>query len=133
MIQRFTLPFAASALVLGTFALAQSQSKPVSKPITATGIVVGAPRTTGKVTQFNLRTSLGIYQVRPHSKTQMQEVRGGDLVRVYGRPLGRVIYNANVKLLETKASDNPDDYAPPAIERLDGEPREGAQERSNVN
>ena len=107
MFQRLTLPIAASALVLGTFALAQSQpskSKPVSAPITAIGIVVGAPYMTDNRMEFNLRTSAGLYRVRPHSKAQMKEIRGGDRIRAYGRPLGKVIYGANVKLLEARAS-----------------------------
>ena len=132
MFQRFTLPLATTALVMGTFALAQSQSEPKSKPVAATGIVVGAPRTTDNAIEFDLRTAAGLYRVRPHSKTQMKEIRGGDKVRVFGRPLGKVIYGANVRLLQAKASDIADDYDRPAVERLDGEPREGAEDKSNA-
>ena len=131
MLHRFTVPLAASALVLGTFALAQSKpGKPVSKPTTTVGIVVGAPRLTESPMEFDLRTRAGLYRVRPHSKTQMNEIRGGDQVRVYGSPLGLVIYNANVKLLKAKASDIADDYARPQVERLDGKPREGSQDKT---
>ena len=131
---RFTLPAATAVFVLGTFAVAQSQtkpkSKPVSKAIAATGIVVGAPRMSESPMEFDLRTQAGIYRVRPHSKMQMQGVRGGDKVRVYGRPLGLVIYGANVKLLQKKASDIAADYDQPRVERLDGKPTEGSQDKS---
>ena len=104
-----------------------------AKPIAATGIVVGAPRTLDDgAMEFDLRTRAGLYRVRPHSMKQMEEIRGGDRIRVFGTPQGRVIYKANVRLLEAKASDIADDYDQPAVERLDGEPREGTQDRSNV-
>ena len=114
--------------MLGTLAVAQAapKSNPVSKPVAATGIVVGAPG----ATEFNLRTATGILRVRFHGKVNIKEIRGGDQVRVFGRPLGRVLYDSNVKLLRTKASDNPDDYSQPAVERLDGEPRRGSEEKT---
>ena len=127
MFQRFTLPLATTALLMGTFAMAQAQPKsaPKSKAITATGIVVGAPR----ATDFDFRTAAGLYRVKFHAKVNMKNIRGGDQVRVYGKPLGRVIYNANVRLLKAKASDIADDYSRPTVERLDGKPRVGSQQK----
>lgn len=136
MFQRFTFPLAATAaataLVLGAFALApttvraQPKSNPKSTPVTATGIVVGAP----SASEFQLRTAAGFYRVKFHSKVNMKDVRGGDQVRVFGRPLGKVIYDANVRLLRAKASDIADDYTRPSVERLDGKPREGSQDKT---
>ena len=124
MFSKFTLPLASAALVLGTFAVASAQpeSAPKSKPVTATGIVVGAP----SASEFQLRTAAGFYRVKFHSKVNMKEIRGGDQVRVFGRPLGRVIYDANVRLLESKASDIADDYERTGPERADGTPIEGS-------
>ena len=128
MFSKFTLPFASAALVLGTFAVApaQPESAPKSKPVTATGIVVGAP----SAQDFQLRTAAGFYRIKFHSKVNMKEIRGGDLVRVFGRPLGRVIYDANVRLLEAKASDIADDYDRTGPESLDGTPRQGSEEKT---
>ena len=127
MFQRISLPITTATLLFGLITLAPAQPKttaPKSQPVTATGIVVRAPR----ATDFDLRTSARTYRVRFHSKTQMKDVRGGDRVRVYGRPLGLVIYDANVRLLEKKASDNAEDYDEPSVERLDGKPTKGSQE-----
>lgn len=128
MFQRFTFPLTATALVLGTFAMAQAQPKsnPKSKSVAATGIVAGAPG----ATDFQLRTRAGIYRVKFHAKVNMKEIHGGDQVRIFGHPLGKVFYDANVRLLRAKASDSPDDYNRPAVERLDGKPREGANDKS---
>ena len=128
MFQRFTSSIAATALVLGTCAALQAQPKsaPKSKPVMATGIVVGAP----SAKDFQLRTPAGFYRVQFHSKVNMKEIRGGDQVRVFGRPLGRVIYDANVRLLRAKASDIADDYQEPSVERLDGKPTEGSQDKT---
>ena len=121
MFPRFTLPLTATALVLGTFAMAQTQPKsnPKSKSVAATGIVAGAP----SATEFQLRTRAGVYRVKFHSKVNIKEIHGGDQVRVFGHPLGRVFYDANVRLLNARASDSPDDYARPATERVDGKIR----------
>ena len=138
MFQRFTLPILTSVTATALVAsIAVSQSQPAkgpqSKPVAATGIVVGAPRMLDEgAMEFDLRSASGLLRVRPHSKKQMEEIRGGDKVRVFGRPLGRVIYGANVRLLQAKASDIADDYDQPAVERLDGEPREGSEDRSNA-
>lgn len=128
MFQRFTFSLATSALVLGSFAVAQAKPKsnPVSRPVAATGIVVGAPG----ATDFQLRTATGLLRVRFHGKVNIKEIRGGDQVRVFGRPLGRVLYDSNVRLLRTKASSNPDDYSRSAVERLDGKPRRGSEEKT---
>ena len=127
MFPRFTLSLTATALVIGTFALSQAQPKsnPKSKSVAATGIVAGAP----SATEFQLRTSGGVYRVKFHAKVNMKEIQGGDQVRVFGHPLGRVFYDANVRLLRAKASNSPDDYSRPTVERLDGKPREGANDK----
>ncbi len=131
MFPRFTFPLTATALVLGTFAMAptlvqaQPKSNPKSKSVAATGIVAGAP----SATDFQLRTRAGIYRVKFHAKVNMKEIHGGDQVRVYGHPLGKVIYDANVRLLRAKASDSADDYDRPTVERLDGKPRMGANDK----
>ena len=133
MSSRFSFSLAGAALVtgtlvLGTFAVAQAKPKsnPGSRPVAATGIVVGAPG----ATDFQLRTATGLLRVRFHGKVNIKEIRGGDQVRVFGRPLGRVLYDSNVRLLRAKASNNPDDYSRPTVERLNGKPRRGSQERS---
>lgn len=127
MFQRFPLALTATALVLSTFALAQAQPKsnPKSKSISATGIVAGAPGDQ----DFQLRTAAGVYRVKFHAKVNMKEIHGGDQVRVFGHPLGKVIYDANVRLLRAKASNSPDDYNRPAVERLDGKPTVGANDK----
>lgn len=128
MFQRLTFPLAGAALLLGTFSVAQAKPKsnPVSRPITATGIVVGAPG----ATEFQLRTTTGLLRVRFHGKVAIKGIRGGDQVRVYGRPLGRVLYDSNVRLLRAKASANAEDYSQPAVERLNGKPRRGSEEKT---
>ena len=121
MTKRFTLVLAAAALMGGALygvpagrAQAQPKTTPVSKAIVATGIVVGAPR----MNDFDLRTSAATYRVRFHSKSQMQNVQGGDRVRVYGKPLGLVITGANVRLLKKRASDIADDYDRQSVQKV---------------
>lgn len=102
----------------GLAAHAQKTGGPVSAPVMAQGIVAGAPG----AEQFNLRTRTGILLVKPHSAALLKMVRGGDLVRVYGRPVGRFIYGANVRILQKKASNNAEDYQGPRVEKIDGNP-----------
>ena len=120
-IKRITFVLSMAAVLGGIFcaaptlkAQAQPKAAPVSKAITAIGIVVGAPR----MSDFDFRTSAATYRVRFHSKTQMQNVQGGDQVRVYGKPLGLVITGANVKLLKKRASDIADDYDRQSVQKV---------------
>lgn len=95
---------AASVLGATSFCLAQ---KPASTPVTATGIVAGAPQNR----DFRLRVTPSlIYDVNPHSGVDMTQVRGGDAVRVYGKIVGAKIYHANVRVLRRGASTVPEDY-----------------------
>lgn len=80
----------------------------LKKKLTFTGIVAGPPANG----EFRLRTSGQTYRVRKLSRPTLAKIRGGDLVRVYGVPLGLSISQASVRVLRSKASSSPDDYAP---------------------
>lgn len=73
------------------------------------GIVVGKPRRE----DFFLRSNGFVYLVRPHSPGLLKTIAGGDGVRVYGTVNGLNISNANVRVLQSRASTHWDDYAPP--------------------
>ena len=99
------------ALVFGAASL-QAQPKkdsgPKSQPVAVTGIVAGAPQ--GR--EFNLRATGGqIWRINIHSGANLKNVRGGDRVRVFGKPLGTKLFYCNVRVLRRGASDSPDDYA----------------------
>ncbi len=84
------------------------QPKNVSKAVSVTGIVAGAPR--GK--QFNMRANGQTYRVTVLPKVSLANVRGGDRVRVWGIPTRANLQRANVRVLASGVSDNPDDYNP---------------------
>jgi hypothetical protein len=71
-----------------------------------TGIVAGAPQNG----EFFLRANGQTYRVRPLSSVAMNSFRGGDRVRVFGIPTGLNLQRANVRVLQNRSSDNPDDY-----------------------
>ncbi len=98
--------FLASA---GLISKSQAQPKPsMAKPIGLVGIVAGS--FTGK--EFLLRANGETYRVRPLGKVDLKRIRGGDQVRVWGRPTGLRINFANVRVLQIGASSNPTDYNP---------------------
>ncbi len=87
----------------------RAQPKPsMAKPIGLTGIVAGS--FTGR--EFLLRANGETYRVRPLAKVALSGIKGGDRVRVWGRPTGLRINFANVRVLVSAASDNPTDYNP---------------------
>ena len=107
------------ALALGFFAVSQfnvaqaqnkptKSSQPVSHPASFTGIVSGAPQNG----EINLRVNGQVWRVKPASKAVLANIRGGDQVRAFGRPLGRFVYNAQLRVLRRSASTLPDDYLP---------------------
>ena len=118
MFSRSIAPVCAAFVALGSWSLAQAPKPvgPANPPVAARGIVVGAPG----ANSLNLRTSTGILIVKAHSMAQLKTVRGGDLVRVYGRPSGRFLTGANIRVLQRKASDNAEDYAGPRVEKVGG-------------
>lgn len=92
-------------LALFFAATVSAHAQPKSKPVTVTGYVAGAPQ----ATEFNLRTNGEIWRVKSNASL-ISRVRGGDLVRVFGRPLGRLIHKANIRVLRPRASTTPEDY-----------------------
>lgn len=107
-----TTLFAGVLLAALSVSTAKAQPKkdagPKSKPVTVNGIVAGAPQ--GR--EFNLRAAGGqIWRINIHSGANLKNVRGGDQVRVFGKPLGSTLYYCNVRVLRRGASDTPDDYA----------------------
>lgn len=78
----------------------------MARPITLTGIVAGAPQNG----EFILRANGQTFRVKPLAKVSISGVRGGDRVRVFGRPTGLRVTFANVRVLVSRASDNPSDY-----------------------
>lgn len=99
------------ALLTGAVLISTSQAQPkpsMAKPIGLTGIVAGS--FTGR--EFLLRANGETYRVRPLAKVSLKSVRGGDRVRVWGRPTGLRINFANVRVVEANASTNPSDFNP---------------------
>ena len=88
---------------------AQTARPSMARAITLTGIVGGAPM----AREFFLRANGETYRVQPLAKVGMSGVRGGDRVRVFGRPTGLIISHANVRVLTSRASDNASDYITP--------------------
>lgn len=80
----------------------------MARPIKLEGIV--APQPSAK--EFVMRANGETYRVRPLQKVGMSGVRGGDRVRVWGRPTGLIISYANVRVLASRASDAASDYIP---------------------
>lgn len=85
---------------------AQAQPKNVAKPILLVGIVAKSPQ--GK--QFNMRANGQTYRVTVLPKVSLTNVRGGDRVRVWGIPTRQNLQRANVRVLASGVSSNPDDY-----------------------
>ena len=85
---------------------AWAQYKNVAKPIRVTGIVAGSPK--GK--QFTMRANGQTYRVTVLPKVSLSNVRGGDRVRVWGIPTRANLQRANVRVIASGASANPDDY-----------------------
>ena len=104
------------ALSLATFSAsilqAQPKAKPgmakpsMAKPIGLTGTVAGA--FTGR--EFLLRANGQIYRVKPLSKVSLKGIKGGDSVRVWGRPTGLRVNYANVRLIQSSSSSEDSDY-----------------------
>lgn len=90
-----------SAQVLG-------QTKNVAKPVVVTGIVARSPQGNA----FSMRVRGQLYRVTVLHKVSLKGVHGGDRVRVWGIPTRLNLQRANVRVLESSASDNPDDYNP---------------------
>jgi hypothetical protein len=106
------LPIALSTLTYQT----QAQPKPsMAKPIKLTGIVAGAPANG----EFFLRANGQTFRVKPLAKVGISGVNGGDRVRVWGRPTGLRVNYANVRVLTSRASDNPTDYNPAPGQTID--------------
>ncbi len=80
----------------------------MAKPVALTGVVAG--NFTGR--EFTIRANGDSYRIRPLAKVLLKGVRGGDQVRVWGRPSGLTINYANVRVLQTGASSNPEDFNP---------------------
>ena len=87
---------------------AGAQNKNVAKSVLVTGLVAGSP--TGN--QFNMRANGQTYRVTVLPKVSLSNVKGGDRVRVWGIPTRLNLQRANVRVVQSNASDNPDDYAP---------------------
>lgn len=112
-----------SALVAGMAlaSTAQAQTKPgttkpnMAAPIGLTGIVAGS--FTGR--EFVLRANGTAYRVRPLAKVDLKSVRGGDQVRVWGRPSGLRINFANVRVVQRGASSDPTDFNPPPNQTIE--------------
>ncbi len=101
--------FIIAALGLASLPIvAQAQPKNVAKAILVTGIVAGAPQ--GR--QFLMRANGQTYRVTVLPKVNLANVRGGDRVRVWGIPTRANLQRANVRVLKSGASTNPDDYNP---------------------
>lgn len=104
-----TNKFVFAALALSLLCVgAGAQSKNVAKPVLITGLVAGSP--TGS--QFRMRAGNQTYRVTVLPKVSLRNVRGGDRVRVWGIPTRLNLQRANVRVVQSSASDNPDDYAP---------------------
>jgi len=88
--------------------IAQAQMKNVAKSIRVIGIVAGAPQ--GQ--QFTMRANGQTYRVTALPYVSLKNVRGGDRVRVWGIPTRANLQRANVRVIASAASDNPDDYNP---------------------
>ncbi|RYX83277.1 hypothetical protein EON83_15555 [bacterium] len=104
--KRISLVALAGALMLP--ASSWAQPKNVAKPIAVIGIVAGAPR--GQ--QFNMRANGQTYRVTVLPYVPLTNVKGGDRVRVWGIPTRANLQRANVRVLASGVSDNPDDYNP---------------------
>lgn len=92
-----------SSLLAGT---SQAQPKNVAKAIAVIGIVAGTPQGQQLIMRANGQT----YKVTALPKVSLANVKGGDRVRVWGIPTRQNLQRANVRVLETAASTNPDDY-----------------------
>lgn len=88
----------------------------MAKPIKLTGIVAGTP----SGGEFFLRANGQTFRVKPLPEVSMKGIRGGDRVRVWGRPTGLRVTFANVRVLVSRASDNPNDYNPAPGQTIDG-------------
>ncbi|HEX8463888.1 MAG TPA: hypothetical protein VF627_04655 [Abditibacterium sp.] len=103
------------ALGIGGAATANAQAQTqapksnLARAITLTGIVGGSPA----AGEFFLRANGETFRIKPLAKVGMSGVRGGDRVRVFGRPDGLIISSANVRVLTSRASDNASDYITP--------------------
>ncbi|PQV65059.1 hypothetical protein B1R32_10266 [Abditibacterium utsteinense] len=107
------------ALFAGAFSTSalRAQPKPsMARPISLTGIIAGSFM--GR--EFLLRANGETYRVRPLAKVSLQGVKGGDRVRVWGRPTGLRVNFANVRVLTPRASSNPSDYNPAPGATTDG-------------
>lgn len=117
-----TLKITFSTALLTSVALlstAQAQPKPsMARPIGLIGTVAGS--FTGN--EFLLRANGETYRVRPLAKVALKSIRGGDRVRVWGRPTGLRINYANVRVLQVGASGNPSDYNPAPNETIEKKP-----------
>ncbi len=112
---------ASSALFAGLalVSYAQAQPKPsMAKPIRLVGIVAGS----FNGPEFLLHANSQTYRVRPLSTVALKSIRGGDQVRVWGRPTGLRINYANVRVLQVGASSNPTDYNPAPGETVEKQP-----------
>lgn len=87
---------------------AQAQPKNVAKAIRVIGIVSRAPQ--GQ--QFSMRANGQTYRVTVLPYVSLKNVHGGDRVRVWGIPTRANLQRANVRVIASSASDNPDDYNP---------------------
>jgi hypothetical protein len=85
-----------------------AQTKNVAKPVLVTGIVAGAPRSNG----FSMHVNGQLYRVTVLPKVSLRNVKGGDRVRVWGIPTRLTLQRANVRVVQSGASSNPDDYNP---------------------
>lgn len=86
----------------------QAQPKNVAKSIGIIGIVAGTPQGN----QLMMRVRGQMYRVTVLPKVSLANVHGGDRVRAWGIPTRQNLQRANVRVLQTGASSNPDDYNP---------------------
>jgi hypothetical protein len=111
--------FSAFVASLSLISTTQAQPKPsMARPIGLTGIVAGS--FTGN--EFILRANGATYRVRPLAKVAIRSIRGGDRVRVWGRPTGLRINYANVRVLQVGASSNPEDFDPAPNQTVESQP-----------
>jgi hypothetical protein len=108
----FSLTLALGIFGVASLEIAQAQTKPkksslpLSRPVAVTGIVSGPPQNG----QINLRANGQIWRIKVASQAALAKVRGGDELRAFGRPLGTTVYHAQIRVLRSRASTNPDDY-----------------------
>jgi hypothetical protein len=105
---RYQISIFSALLGAATLSATAHHLQAQTRPSKLTGTVAGQPM--GR--EFIMRANGETYRVRPLGKVSMTGIRGGDRVRVWGRPTGLVVSFANVRVLSSGASSSPTDYNP---------------------